>query len=127
MSLILCLSVSVAGAQQLMESILFLTGASSPEDLDGEVMERYEAIASRPVRINFATEDHLASCGLFSRYQAASVADYRRNCGDILSVQELALLDGFSEEAARALGPLLSFETRTRPGRSSLEKGRVTS
>jgi hypothetical protein len=115
-----------ASPQDIMEQILYLTGASAPEELDAEVMERWSALAARPVRINLATEARLASCGLFSRYQAASVADYRRSAGDILSVAELALLDGFGEETARALAPFVSFETRARPGRSSLDKGMVT-
>ena len=114
-----------AAAQDIVDEITYLTGASAPEELDGETVEHMSALAARPVRINLATERRLVSSGLFSRYQAASVADYRRTSGDILSVAELALLDGFGEEAARALAPFVSFETRVAPGRSSLEKGRV--
>ncbi len=118
------LSLKVA-AQDFVNEITFLAGASAPEELDVESMEQMSALAARPVCINFATERRLVASGLFSRYQAASVADYRRTSGDILSVAELALLDGFGEEAARALAPFVSFETRAAPGRSSLEKGRV--
>ena len=114
-----------AAAQDIVEQIAYLAGASAPEELDSEVVERWTALAARPVRINLSTEARLASCGLFSRYQAASVADYRRTSGDILSVAELALLDGFGEETTRALAPFVSFETRAGPGRSSLERGRV--
>lgn len=112
-------------AQDLMDAVLFLTGASSPEELDADVLDRYEALASRPLRINTATEARMVSSGLLSRYQAASVADYRRSSGDILSVAELALLDGFGEASARALAPFVSFDTRALPGRSSLERGSV--
>ena len=115
-----------AAAQDLVGEITYLTGASAPEELDVEAVEHMSALAARPVRINLASERRLVSSGLFSRYQAASVADYRRTAGDILSVAELALLDGFGEKAARALAPFVSFETRASPGRSSLEKGRVT-
>lgn len=122
----LCVLSAAAPAQEIVESVTALTGASGPEELDAEEIERWSALAARPVRINFATEARLASCGLFSRYQAASIADYRRSSGDILSLEELALLDGFGEEAARALAPFVSFETRASPGSSSLERGRVT-
>ena len=120
----LCVAVQ-ALSQEVTESVLFLTGASCPEDVTEELMEQYTALALRPVRINLASEGRLASCGLFSRYQAASIADYRRTSGDILSVAELALLDGFGEAVARALAPFVSFETRSAPGVSSLEKGTV--
>jgi hypothetical protein len=115
-----------AAGQEYMDAVLYLTGASAPEELDSEVVERFDALASRPLRINTATEARLVSSGLLSRYQAASLADYRRLSGDILSVAELALVDGFGGEAARALAPFVSFETQAPPGRSSLEKGRVT-
>ena len=120
------LSAATASSQEMMDAILFLTGASAPEELDSDLVERFEALASRPVKINLASESRLAACGLFSRYQAASLADYRRSSGDILSLQELALLDGFGAEAARALAPFVSFETRAQPGRASLEPGRVS-
>ena len=126
LAVVLSILAAAAPAQDIVESATALTGASAPEELDAEEVERWSALAARPVRINLATEARLATCGLFSRYQAASVADYRRSSGDILSLEELALLDGFGEEAARALAPFVSFETRASPGGSSLERGRVT-
>jgi hypothetical protein len=126
MTVVVAVPVLCAEAQEYIDAVLYLTGTSAPEELAAEVLERFDALASRPVRINTATESRLVSSGLFSRYQAASVADYRRLSGDILSVAELALVDGFGEAAARALAPFVSFETQAPPGRSSLEKGRVT-
>ena len=125
LAVITFVSVTEAFSQDYLDAVLFLTGASSLEELDAEVLERYDALASRPVRINTATESRLVASGLFSRYQAASIADYRRNSGDILSIAELALLDGFGDAAARAMAPFVSFGTQASPGRSSLERGRV--
>ena len=125
LAVICFVSVTEAFSQDYLDAVLFLTGASSLEELDAEVLERYDALASRPVRINTATESRLVASGLFSRYQAASIADYRRSSGDILSIAELALLDGFGVAAARAMAPFVSFGTQAPPGRSSLEKGRV--
>lgn len=125
LAVICFVSVAEALSQEYLDAVLFLTGASSLEELDSEVLERYDALASRPVRINTATESRLVASGLFSRYQAASIADYRRSSGDILSIAELALLDGFGDAAARAMAPFVSFGTQAPPGRSSLEKERV--
>lgn len=91
-------------------AVLVLTGASSMEDLDEEVVDRFSAMASRPLRINVASEARMVSSGLFSRYQAASVADYRKRNGDILSVMELMLVDGFNEIVAGALAQFVSFD-----------------
>ena len=125
LAVICFVSVAEALSQEYLDAVLFLTGASSLEELDSEVLERYDALASRPVRINTATESRLVASGLFSRYQAASIADYRRSSGDILSIAELALLDGFGDAAALAMAPFVSFGTHAPPGRFSLEKGRV--
>ena len=105
LAVISAVSASHALSQNHLDAVLLLTGASALEELDAEVLERFDALASRPVRINTATESRLVASGLFSRYQAASIADYRRSSGDILSVAELALLDGFCFETARALIP----------------------
>ena len=114
--LLLC-GVMVAGGGEAMaqgydfeRAVLVLTGVLSMEELDEEVVDRFSAMASRPLRVNVASEARMVSSGLFSRYQAASVADYRRRNGDILSVMELMLVDGFDEMSARALEPFLSFE-----------------
>lgn len=118
-------AVEASAQEGIVEAVMYLTGASAPEELDAEVLERYEALASRPLRLNVATQARLVSSGLLSRYQAASVADYRSSSGDILSVAELALVDGFGEERARALAPFVSLETHAAPGASTLEKGKV--
>ena len=71
LAVICFVSVTEAFSQDYLDAVLFLTGASSLEELDAEVLERYDALASRPVRINTATESRLVASGLFSRYQAA--------------------------------------------------------
>lgn len=114
-----------AGAQEarLDDAITYLSGASSPEELDENEIERFTSLASRRVNVNTAPESRLVASGLFTRYQAASLADYRKRAGDILSVAELALVDGFDEALASALEPFVSFATSAPPGRSSLERG----
>ena len=112
--IILCFSLWTPGFAQTIDfdrSVLVLTGASSIEDLDEEVMEKYCSLASHPIRLNIAGETRMVDSGLFSRYQAASLMDYRKRNGDIMSVMELALLDGFDENYARALSQFVSFET----------------
>lgn len=106
---------------ELERSVLALTGASSMEDLDEEVMEGFSSLASRQLRVNFASEARMVSSGLFSRYQAASIVDYRRRNGDILSLMELMLVDGFDESTARALAPFVSFDSSGMTAGNSVE------
>lgn len=90
-------------------AILALTGASAIEELDESEYERLSALKDRPVPINLAPPRELLSSGLFTRFQAASIADYRSRDGDILSLTELGLIDGFSPELAKALSPFIDL------------------
>ena len=71
MSLLVILSLifAISGEDRIRE-ILILTGASSAEELDESVLERFEALESHPLAINFAPVSRLLSSGLFTAYQA---------------------------------------------------------
>lgn len=103
----------------LINAVLYLTGASDAESVPESEMERWWALADAPLEINLAGRSRLESSGLMSPYQTASLLDYRSRCGDVLSVHELASLDGFGPETAWAMSPFISFVSRTLPGRSS--------
>ena len=80
-----------------IEAILAIMGTADIEDADQYEVERLSSLLDRPVRLNHATSSRLISSGLFSQYQIASILDYRRKHGDIMSFAELALVDGFNE------------------------------
>lgn len=105
-----------AGNEDWLEAAVVLTGAASVESLDESAVERFEALHGHPVPLNLASRSRLLSTGLLSAYQVASLADYRARCGDILSAEELALVDGFDPETAYALSCFVSFRSATLPG-----------
>lgn len=109
--------VLVSQDRDMEKAVLFLSGAASMEELDEEVMERFRSSSARPLRINVVPESRLVASGLFSRYQAASLTDYRKMNGDILSASELALVDGFNADLAEALRFFVSFDSYATPGR----------
>lgn len=93
-----------------------IAGASSAEDLDQQTFERLESLRSHPIDINASSQSRLASCGLFSSYQAASIVDYRQSNGDILSLTEFGLIDGIGPEYAAALKDYVIIQSRSAPG-----------
>ena len=97
------------GEDDLLQKIVLLSGAADEEALDGQTMERFEALRSRPLRINLTSRSRLLSSGLFTPYQVAALCDYRERNGDVLSIMELALVDGFGPQYAHALEPFISF------------------
>lgn len=101
---------SQALAQETLRAAMYLSGASSEE----EVPEAYVELVENSPRIR-VNGKHLRP-GLLSDYQIASLADYRALHGDVLSFEELALVDGFGAEAVDALRPFLSLESSRLPG-----------
>ena len=101
--------------EALMRAARYLSGAGVDEEVPEEWVSALEALWGRSVRINSA---RVRSYDLLSDYQEASLADYRARNGDILSWEELALVDGFSREAVEALRPFLSLASDRNPGAS---------
>ena len=97
----------------IIASILYLTGATSVEDLSEEEMERWRELTDNPLEINLVSRSRLESSGLFSMYQVASFYDYKERCGDVLSFAELAAVNGFGNEFADALRPFVSLKSLT--------------
>lgn len=100
----------------LMPRILYLTGATSEEELSEEVVERFEHLADHPLDINTASRRKLLSTGLFSAFQAASLLEYREETGPVRSMLELSLIDGFSADLAHALEPFVLLASDAPPG-----------
>ena len=105
-----------AQSDEAVRAALYLTGADSPEDLDDRLLEELESYRHRPLPVNLASRERMLESGLLSPYQIASLADYRSLSGDVLSLEELALVDGFGREAVDALGPFLSVASSRKPG-----------
>ena len=99
-----------------LQAILALSGASSEEELAEEELERYLHYLEHPLEVNLSGTSRLLASGLLSRYQVASIEDYRARQGDILSAMELSFVDGFGAGYADLLGPFLSFRSMNLPG-----------
>ena len=112
-----CVPVPVPAQTDVqLSAIMTLAGVSSEEELDEQEIERFLRFISHPLEINLDSRSKLLSGGLLSRYQVASLEDYRSRNGDILSFSELALVDGFGKDFADALRPFVSLRSRSAPG-----------
>ncbi|MCQ2119265.1 MAG: helix-hairpin-helix domain-containing protein [Bacteroidales bacterium] len=91
-------------------------GAEDEESADSQEFEMLSVYLSHPLDLNGASRSKLLASGLISCYQAASLEDYRKSCGDVLTISELARVDGFGEEFARSLAPFIVLRSHTVPG-----------
>lgn len=100
--------------EEYLRNAAQICGASSAEELSPEVADAFSRLLSHPLRINGASVFELASSLLFSDYQASSIEDYISRNGDILSLAELAAVDGIGTRYALLLEPFVSFDPRGR-------------
>ena len=107
--LLVCVVTYAQEAEETEELMRFL-GVDSPEEADPEEMERMADLIAHPLRINMVSESRLMAAGLLTRYQVASLTDYRRRHGNVMSFTELAAVDGFGEEAVARLRRFISLE-----------------
>ena len=109
---LLAMGISLSGQdREGMEDIMRFLGAESPEEMDEQVVERLADFIQRPLKINQASLSRLIDSGLLDRYRAMSLLDYRSRHGDVLSLMELTLVDGFGEAFATTLAPFISLES----------------
>ena len=123
--LFLLVAADCAAQDDGMDVILKFLGAEAPEEVDEEEAERLASMLDRPLRINQVTMSRLIDSGLLDRYRAASLNDYRLRHGDVLSLMELSLVDGFGEAFVSRLAPFISLETSSVPGERIAGKSKV--
>ena len=96
-----------------IDEVMRVLGADSPEEMDPDEFERLSDFIDHPLRVNMVPESRLVSSGLLSRYQAASLVDYRKRHGNVMSFTELAAVDGFSAGIVAELRHFISLECYT--------------
>ena len=99
-----------------MEAAAIVSGAGQVENLTEDEIEKYRDFADNTLKINMADAAELDGSGLFSTFRTASLLDYIRRNGPVLSVNELASIDGFDIQMAEALSYFVSFETEADNG-----------
>lgn len=104
-------SAAVLNAQSQDEwKVISALVGEEVENMNEHEVERLQALLVRPVRINTATLTRLVDSGLFTRYQAASLIDYRNRSGAVMSYMELATIDGFGQEFTDRIRPFLCLD-----------------
>ena len=110
----LMISVTAWGQDQdVIKAAMCLSGAGSEEELDASIVELLESHKGRPVYVN---SNSLRASAILSDYQVAVIKDYRSRCDDILSWEELSMLEGLSRADVEALRPFLSLYSSKLPG-----------
>lgn len=85
--------------------------AKDPEELTEDEVDQLSGLLKRKILLNEATREELYSCGILTRYQVASLLDYRERSGACMSFLELASLDGFTQDFVDRIKPFVTLES----------------
>lgn len=96
--------------------IMNLLGVHSEEMLSEAVVEHYCWYLEHPLDLNSADRKEMEASELFTGFQIASLLDYRKRSGEVLSFMELSVLEGFSPDFVEKIRPFVSLSPT---GRSS--------
>jgi len=102
-------------------AVLSMTGASEMEELDQNTISHYQYLTEHPININNASRSRLLASELFSRYQVESILDYRSRNGDILSLSELSLIDGFNKKSVELYSIFISLKSERDAGKRNYD------
>ena len=101
--------------EELVESLVSSEDATAESSL---LLDDLSYYVTHPIYLNKATEDELLRLNLFNFKQVRMIMDYREKYGRIITLKELSVIGGFSDELLQKIEPFVRFDQE----RDSLQK-----
>jgi len=103
---------------QTVEEALELHAESLEEEYDyTDLFAELESFLVNPIPINAATHDEIRQLFFLNEIQVNNLMKYIQDHGKIVTIYELAYIDGFDREVISLLTPFITLETDSRAGR----------
>ena len=97
--------------EQQMEELAEAIASNEEGSTEGSVLlEDMNFLSQHPLLINQASEEELLRYHLFNFKQIKDLIDYRTRYGGILTLKELTVIGGFSDELMNRLASLVRFD-----------------
>jgi|WetSurSiteA1Bulk_404760.scaffolds.fasta_scaffold00430_2 hypothetical protein len=94
--------------ETLMESLS--TWESRPADYE-TILNDLEYLQQKPVDLNKASKEDLQRIPFLTEFQIQSILNYRKEYGNLLSLNELSLVYGFTDDLVRVVLPYVTITT----------------
>lgn len=96
---------------QIMTLVERLCESGSDDEIVS-LSEHFIALSHDRIDLNRATSAQLEASLLFTPFMAASLMEYREEFGEIVSLAELSLIDGFNEQYVALITPFITLGSR---------------
>ncbi|WP_421918052.1 helix-hairpin-helix domain-containing protein [Marinifilum sp.] len=105
-------SQNTTSEQDLIERIIENIAEQEEENSDyTNLLEEITRLTQNPLNINTASFYELQKLHLLNRNQIEQLLKYRDENGEILSIYELQLINGFSSDLVRIIAPMIASKT----------------
>lgn len=94
--------------ESLMESVASQNGETGDYE---SILNELESLQNQPVDLNSAQEEDLRKLHFLTDFQVQSLLDYRKENGNLLSLNELPLVYGFTDELISLILPYVTLRT----------------
>lgn len=109
--------------RQTVETLMENLSEELEEDADIEqIAEDLEYFLQNPINLNTATAEDLAKLHFLNEFQIASLTDYVRRNGPMLTLYELAMVDGFDQTDIFRLLPFVKVADAGDESKFSLKR-----
>lgn len=93
------------------------------EDIDyTQLQDTYANLLEKPINLNAATVEELSSLSILTDFQIYSLTEYIKQYGALLSIDELVLVHGFTEETVALLKPFVGLTAVNEPRKIPLKR-----
>lgn len=97
--------------EKQMEQVIEAIAESEEADIDNSVLlEDITRNSENQVNINMASEEELERLNMLDFRQIQNVIAYRKQYGNLVSIYELAAVEGFTPEIIELLTPFITFD-----------------
>ncbi|GAB4302204.1 MAG: helix-hairpin-helix domain-containing protein [Marinilabiliales bacterium] len=110
---LLVFSQDPKSSEAIEELIEMIASSMEDEDVDYSTLtdDLYNFLEN-PINLNETSAEELEKLVILTDYQINNLLFYREKNGEILSIYELLLIDGFSKELVEKLMPFFTLESR---------------
>ena len=112
--------------QQTLEDIMESLGSEPDENVDfQEILDDLTYLGQHPLAINSATKEEMRRLHILSEFLIDNLIEYRTKTGQILSIYEMAVIEGFNPDLLQKLEPFVCFETQEKEIKSRKSENEI--
>ena len=97
--------------EQTLENIIESMNQDQGENIDfQQILDDLSYLSQHPISINSASREELQQLFFLSEFQIDDLIEFKNKTGQIYSLYEMAVIEGFNPDLLHKLEPFLSFE-----------------